>query len=280
MKINNNYHKSGFSLVEMLIVVPIVILMIGVFITAIVAMTGDVLATRASNSLSYNIQDALNNIEQDVRLSGGYLSTNNIALVSPQGYNNDTTGFTNIDTTKGPMLILNTYTTTNNPMNSNRSIVYASNQPNACNSTLITENETVMMNVIYFVKNDTLWRRTVAPANYETIGCVSGVIGAPWQQPSCALNISGAICKTQDKKMVDGVAANGFVLKYYPSSTPTIQNDIAINSAETDLVRAAALKTTDIVEITINASTTIAGRSVNQSGTIRATSPNDNFTAN
>lgn len=280
MKINNNYRKSGFSLVEMLIVVPIVILMIGVFITAIVAMTGDVLATRASNSLSYNIQDALNNIEQDVKLSGGYLSTNNIALVSPQGYDNDTTGFTNIDVAKGPILILNAYTTTNNPLNSNRSIVYASNRPNACNSTLITQNETVMMNVIYFVKDNTLWRRTVAPAGYETLGCVSGVVGAPWQQPSCALNISGAICKTQDKKMVDGIATNGFTLKYYPSSDPTVQNNTATNTSETDLVRAAALKTTDIVEITINASTTIAGRSVNQSGTIRATSPNDNTTAN
>ncbi len=262
----------GFTLVEMLVVAPIVLLVIGVFIATIVNMTGDVLSTRNANDLAYNIQDALNRIEQDVKLSGGFLSTNNIILTSPQGYNDDATNFHNINATTGTMLILNSYTTTDNPASTTPNILYASGQPNPCDSTLVNKNQPFMMNVVYFVKNNTLWRRTLAQSNYETIGC-----SKPWQQPSCALNVVNVFCKTTDIKLVEGVdASTGFTISYYPDATSTTANAIAGDSNQTDIARQAALKLTNTATINITATATIAGRPVSQSGSIRVTSPNDN----
>jgi len=277
---NHNSHKSkGFSLVEMLIVAPIVILMIGIFVSAIVGMTGDVLSTRASNAMAYNIQDALDRIDNDVKLSGGFLSANNVILSSPQGFNNDTTAFDNVDAVKGTMLILNAYATTNNPANSAQNLLYMSNQPNACGSTGISQNPPVMYNIIYFVKNSTLWRRVVMPSNYTTVGCVGSSTGSPWQQPSCYPGQSGTICKTQDERLVDGVSASGFSVNYYTTNISTTANTIASDSSKSDAIRQAALQTTNTVSVTISATSTVAGRSVNQDGTIRETSPNNNITA-
>jgi len=268
-----NYRKHGFTVVEILIIVPIVILVIGVFINVIVSMTGDVFATRASNALAYNTQDALNRIEQDVNLSGGYLATNNISLTSPQGYNDDATNFHNADATNGTMLILNVYATTTNPLTSTRNVVYE-NGPNACNSTQVNQNRPIMMNIIYFVKGNTLWRRVVAPSNYATIGC-----SVPWQQPSCAPNISGSLCKTQDIRLVDGVSANGFDVSYYTNASSSTANTIASNNSQSDSERLAALKTTSAMSVTISATSTIAGRDISQSGTIRAVSQNNNISS-
>lgn len=276
----NKSYKSAFTVVEMLIVVPIVILVIGVFIGSIVSMTGEVLATRANNSMAYNIQDALDKIRQDVALSGGFLATNNITLTSPQGYNNDTTTFKNANATNGTMLILNSYTTTLNPANPNRGIVYASSQPNQCDSSLVSKNSPVMMNIIYFTKTDadgnkSLWRRVVAPNNYRSISCSN-----PWQQPTCAAGQSGTLCKTNDTLLVEKIAAaNGFMIDYFPTSGSTTPIANASDSAQNDTVRQTAISTANTISVTISASDMVAGRDINQSATARIVGLNNNITA-
>ena len=92
---------GGFTLVEMLIIAPIVILVIGVFVSAIVNMTGEVLSVRGANALTYNVQNALNTIDADVKASGGYLATNNITLSTGQGYDGGTSIFQNASVANG-----------------------------------------------------------------------------------------------------------------------------------------------------------------------------------
>lgn len=278
MRVNKS---SGFTLIEILIVAPIVILIIGLFISMIITMTGDVLSTKGKSSMAYNIQDALNRIEQDVKLSGSYLAATNLIITSPQGYNNDTTAFHNAttDTTIGPMLILNSYTTTSNPTTSVRNLVYT-NTPYACNSGSASLNFPLVMNVIYFVKGNTLWRRTIANSNYATIGCdiVAGASIVPWQQPSCAPGTTGTMCITQDIRLVDGVSSSGgFVINYYTSINPDVENTTASDGSQSDATRFANLQTTKISKITINATGVSAGRDIIQSGSVIVTSPNNNF---
>lgn len=270
---NHNYHppstKSGFTLVEMLIIAPIVVLVIGVFISALVSMTGDVLVVRGSNALSYNIQDALNRIDLDVKTSGGYLATNDIALTSPQGFNNDTTVFHNADATNGTMLILKAYATTKNPIDPTKSYVYQSNQPKACSDQLVSQNSIETFDIVYFVKNvngvNSLWRRVVAPSNYTTVGC-----SVPWQQPTCAAGYSAGFCLANDIKLVDGITSFG--VNYYTSSDTVNPIADATNTSLADSVRQTAIVTARTVGITINATKKLAGRDVSKSGTIRTTS--------
>ena len=260
--------NRGFTLVEMLIIAPIVILVIGIFVSAIITMTGDVLAIRGKNALAFNIQDALNRIDQDVKSSGGYLSTNNITLTSPQGFDNGTAVFKNADATNGTMLILNTYATTSNPLSSTRSYVYTT-----------SGNVPIMMNVIYYVKTvngvSSLWRRVITPLNYATMGS-----SVPWQQPTCVPGYIASFCKTQDMKLVDGVSASGFVINYYTSAAVTTPIANAINNALSDTDRQTALQTASSINVTISATKTLAGRDVSQSGTIRTVNLNSNLSSN
>ncbi|MEI6054346.1 MAG: hypothetical protein WCQ49_03205 [Candidatus Saccharibacteria bacterium] len=250
-----NKQNNGFTIVEMLIIAPIVILVIGTFIYTVVKLTGDVMATRAANTLAYDIQDALNRIEQDLTLSKEFLSTNNITITSPQGSNNVTAPFT---ISPNPTLILNTYTTKNNPMDSSRTLIYTKT-PNACGTSLETRNEPLMSNTVYFTTTNistnvtTLWRRVIMPANYNTIGC-----STPWQQPSCQTAApTYPICKAMDIKLLNDIST--FSIAYYkkdqltPAGTPA--------EAET-------------AKVTITVGTTSAGRDISQTGTVRATKLN------
>ena len=260
----------------MLIIAPIVILVIGVFVSAIVSMTGDVLAVRAANALTYNVQNALNTIDADVKASGGYLATNNITLTTGQGYDNATSVFKNADATNGTMLILNSYATTANPLSSTRNFVYLTNQPSACSSALISQNSKLMTNIVYFVKNNALWRRVIMPSTYNAgtgTNCAT-----PWQKPTCAIGYDPAtltFCKANDIKMVDGISASGFIINYYAAGS-TSANTTANASGQTDAARQAAMQTTNTIGVTINAAKTIAGRDITQSGVIKSVSANNN----
>lgn len=267
--VNTINHRRGFTIIEMLVVAPIVILFIGAFIAAIVSMTGQVLTTRASNMLTYNIQDALNRIEQDVSSGASFLSTNNIPITTPQGYDNDTTSFKNVGT-NGNMLIINTSATTKNPVDPDSNIVYTHDQPNGCSSDNISVNPAVKINVVYFVRDSALYRRVVMPSFYDTVGC-----SVPWQTPTCAQDITGGQCSGTDTKLVDGIdSVDDFKIDYYPTPSSTNPSADTINAALDNNDRQSALNLTKSVKVTINTTSTIAGRTVKKTGSIRASSPN------
>lgn len=275
-------NKRGFTVVELLVVAPLVLLTIGTFITVIVNMTGDVLASRASNVLIYNIQDALSRIEDDVKLSTTFLAENNVTLSSPQGFNNGaTTKFENVDTTNGDALVLNMLATTGNPLVATSGLIYLQNLPNSCTSTEITQNTPMTMNVVYFVKNNTLWRRTLMQSDYATAGC-----SVPWQQPSCSPTLfvngswgSNTFCKAQDIKLVENINPSDFSVKYFSSASATDASATASDTTScipvTDpacvALRNTALQSLATAGVSINVSTLAAGRTISQTGSIRAT---------
>ena len=274
-------NKKGFTLVEILVIAPIVILVIGAFVTVIVNLTGQVLSSRASSNLAYDIQDALNRIEQDIKISNKFLAVNNITpLITPQGYDDSTLDFTNVSTTYPNALILEEYAITNNPASSTRNLLYL-NTPNACNSALLTQNQPMKMNVIYFVKNNILWRRIVMPSNYKTAGCdaktpaVSPVI--PWQQPSCEPSRSEVLCESKDVKLVDGISnVSDFDIQYFSSPDSATKIYDATDNTKSSPARDTALQPANTAQVTINSSKDVAGRTVGQTGAVRASNSSNN----
>jgi type II secretory pathway pseudopilin PulG len=260
--------QQGFTLIEMLVIAPIVILTIGAFLTVIINMTGDVLASRASNSLSYNVQDALNRIEQDVKTSNGFLATNNV-MGTNQGYNDDATAFTNIAGASGTSLILNAVATTTNPVSANSSYVYLKNKPNDCSAP--QNNVPFTYNIVYYIKNNTLYRRTIMPTNYNDT--TNTVCATPWQQPSCSPTFmdaqSGSVfCKTKDVQMVDGVTPANFNIQYFNGEATTSVNGPASN-APIAADRDTALQSATTVAVSIDAQQTAAGRAIERAAILR-----------
>lgn len=271
MRINRD--SRGFTLIEMLVIAPIVILAIGAFLAVIISMTGEVIATRASNTMVYNVQDALDRIEEDVKQAAGFLPTN-LGLVanSAQGYNDDTTSFTNVGGTSGTSLILSMVATQQNPLETDYNYVYLRDQPDPCADPY--SNTPLVYNIVYFVKNDTLWRRTIMPENYNNT--TSTVCATPWQQPSCSpsymkATASPPFCRTSDIKLVEGVAAGNFSIDYFVNSAASSPNATATSTSATQSARASALAEATSIRVTIEANQQAGGRDISNTSSVRVT---------
>lgn len=253
--------KKAFTIVEMAIIAPIVILAIVAFVTFVINLTGDATSERTANKLTYDIQDALTRIETDVKYSTAFNEQNDFTLTSPQGLNNDTTIFKN---NTANALILDSPATTDNPLSATASYVYLSNSPNACSSTNVSQNSVMINNVVYFVSGGTLWRRMLMRSDYATAGCT-----VPWQQPSCGVGQTASFCKAQDIRVLDNVTSFG--LSYYSNASSTSALSDATDINKTDAQRKAALAYADTLKVTITASNTAGGKTISRDGNIRVT---------
>jgi Tfp pilus assembly protein PilE len=256
--------SAGFTLIELLIIAPIVVIAISGFIALMISLVGKVLLTRDQASMSYDTQNALNRIEEDVRLSAKFLTTSG-TLPSPQGSDssfNGTAAFTNTSNT----LILNALATDSNPRDYARWLMYYDNQPNPCGSGE-TSNRAFSIKVIYFIKSGTLWRRTYVPDwNLNTSSpdantiCTFSSDYYPWQQNSCSPGYTASRCKGEDERIMDNV--NSLTVQYYADSNST-----------TDL-GASAAESAATIGVTINGGETTAGNAFTSSSSLRVTKLN------
>lgn len=249
--------EVGFTLIEILIIAPIVILVISGFVGLMIMMVGDVLVTRDQNSMSYETQDALDLIEQDTHLSTQFLATTG-NLPSPQGSDSNfagTTPFTNTSST----LIFGGLTTNKNPADSTRELIYYNGQPNDCGAQR-AYNRVLQAKIIYFLKDGSLWRRAILPdfnTNIDNTLCAN-----PWQRNTCSPGYSTSTrCQTNDSRLMDHVET--FNVKYFNSP-----------SSITDIPSTQALSATTI-EVTLQGKKTTAGRDISNSGSLRATKLNN-----
>ncbi len=266
---SNHQRSRGFTLIEILVVAPIVILVIGAFVALALSMTGEVLTTRSSDTLLYRVQDALDRISTDVRSSSNFLATNNVTLTSPQGIDNGTGAFYNVSTTGTPELILDSTATTTNPNSTSSQPVYLTNSPNACNSSDLQQNATLHVNIIYFISGGSLWRRVIANSNYLTYPTV--VCSMPWQRASCAPTVTGAMCATQDEQLLSNTTSLTMGIDYYPTANSTVANTVAVSTTSSTDARNSALAGLNTISVTLSASNTVAGRNYTRTATAKAT---------
>lgn len=258
---NRRANTQGFTLVEILIIAPIIILAIGGFVGLMITMVGEVLITRDQNAVTYEAQSALDRIEQDVRLSTQYLVTSG-AQIAPQGSDSNFTGtaaFTNTSNT----LILSALATDENPSSSTRWLIYLANQPNPCGSDE-RYNRPLLTKITYFIKSGSLWRRTIVPDwNTNATPDANTVCSSPWQQNSCSPGYSGATrCQTNDEKIMDNISS--LSIKYYSDA-----------SSSTELAASEAT-VADTIDVTINTQKTVAGGNViTDTNNVRITKAND-----
>lgn len=258
----HNSKKHGFTLVEMLVVTPFVILLLGAFVAVAVNLTGEALVSRAQSSLLHSMNSALERIRTDVRISEGFLSTSSFPLVSPQGSDENTAAFKNATPTSNA-LILRLLAVTDRPDNPEAQPINLINAPLAlCTHPGISGNQRMVVNAVYFVRDNSLWRRILMPANYTTIGC-----DTPWRLPTCepGYPASATQCKASDERLVDGVTPADFKLEYFSSPSSQTALTDASNGNASDAVRTSVLETATSVRITITAKQSPAGRDVEES---------------
>lgn len=254
-----NKLQKGFTLIEVLIIAPIVVIVISGFVALMITIVGDVLTSRDQANMSFEIQDGLDRIEQDTRLTTQFLATSD-TQVAPQGSNSNFTGTAAFTSTNA--LIMGGLTTDKNPVDTTRKLIFYAKQPNDCGAQEIY-NRAFQSKIIYFIKDGSLWRRTILP-DYNTNVTVNDntVCTAPWQQNSCSPGYSLATrCQTNDIEVTKNVKT--FTVKYLSSAGST-----------TDL-GAAQAASASAIEVQIEGEKTTAGRKVATSGTVRGTKLNN-----
>ena len=262
INLRSRTQSLGFTLVEVVVIAPILILTLGGFVLALVTMVGDTLASRDTNMLVHDTQTTLTRIEQDVRLATGFQSTSG-TVPSPQGQDLTYTGTSAFVAASTNHLIMSVPTTTLNPLDSNRAIVYYANKPNPCGPQQ-AYNTPLSATVVYYLNGTTLFRRTIIPTYTLTSG-PNMVCAAPWQQNSCSPGYTSAQCQTQDIKLLDNVSSIDF--SYY--GDPTSTSSLGASNA--------ASATT--VSVTINTSKTSGGQPIAHTANLRATRINSTIAA-
>lgn len=259
----------------MLVVAPIAILSIAAILSLTISVVGDALIAQDRATTSYTTQDALDRIEQDIRLSSAFLSSFSV-LQPGQGKNATDSGATATDTTafstsgssseNANTLILNQTATTSSPLDPARALIYYADQPNACGTSTTYLNRPLSPKVIYFLRDDgagskTLWRRVVVPS-WNTDGSVpiSKVCNTPWQRDTCP-KIGLPDCQAVDERILDNVSALN--LTYYAASGATTTDSRGATN----------------VKVLLSVSRKVAGSVLNTSGTLRATRTNDTVDA-
>lgn len=102
MRLTYRTRKRGFTLVEMVVVTPMIILIIGAVVGSAIQMTGSSLRMQGKSQLQLDVLTALDKIEQDVRSS------------------------TVINTSSLTSLLLTNLSTNRNPLDSNRKLIRSS----------------------------------------------------------------------------------------------------------------------------------------------------------
>lgn len=253
--------SAAFTVVEVGVIVPIVLIVVGAFILTLVNFTGKAIEARKENAIAVDVQGVINRIANDVADSNLFLSENDFAVQSPQGSGDNTTKFTNVSTPSGSInltnLILKTPLTKSNPLTAPNDVdnsVYKPNSPLACTDVNIVNNQLATYNIVYFSKtvgsNIEIYRRSIMPLNYTT---TANACTTPWQKPTCASGKTGTYCSGGVDERVS--------LDYSMHLTPTYYSeDIELPSARTIASSASAadrqlaLDTATSVKINIKAS--------------------------
>lgn len=263
-RIQTAANQHGFTLIEVLIIAPLVILAVSGFIALMVAMVGDVLQTRDQNVLTYDAQDALDRIEQDAHLSTKFLSTSG-TLSSPQGSDGGYTGTAAFSSSNS--IIFSEPATDQSSTSPTRNLIYYAYQPNACGFNE-TFNKIFTIQVVYFINNGSLWRRTIVPP-YNTNATVDAnticndflSTNRPWAQNTCSPGYTASLCETNDEEIMKNI--DSFTTKYY--SSPSGTTDIGAANAENATT----------IDVTINGKKTTAGRSFTTSNSLRVSRINN-----
>ena len=261
-KISRN---AGFTLVEVMVIAPAIILVIAGLVALIIVMTGDVLRIKGSNDLVYNTQSALSQIEQDVRRTTEFRQTS-YTPTSPQGQADNAVAFDTISQTT-THLILRSVATSKNPDSQDRKLIYKLSG-GTCSTSPYT------FDIVYFTKVTSgitsLWRRIIFGNTTDAGTPCTGT--TPWQAPSCTPGYTSAVCLSEDSLLLENVSA---MTVQYLNAAGTQINTTTPNasSAAKNPNDAAGTTNASSVDVSLSTLNTVAGRDSTYTGTILSSIP-------
>lgn len=183
----NKHSQSGFTLVEMLVVVPIALILIAVLVNSLIKMTNSATVSNVRTNRMSQLMRALDMIEQDVAVSNQFLSKPRLRnqggevvddYVSDEQTNPQlsdsvrcgvypeqylATGSCGNRYTAQPRLIINRLATITKPDADVKLKVLAHFREGSFSVDHCKYNPPLFFNVVYFIKDGNLYRRNILP---------------------------------------------------------------------------------------------------------------------
>lgn len=241
----------GFTLVEVLVISPILVIVVAVMIGFFVSLTGDALMSRERNSMVFYLQSALNDIEDDISLSTDVVHQTGI-LPSPQGSDSNFSGTTQFESSSDT-LVLERLATTDSPLSASRQLLYFADSPSPCSSP--EGNDVVTYRVVYFLDGTNLTKRTLVDFGGRSVCGVSDVNSDGIYQRNSCKTTDLSLCYSRDIIVAQNISDIEFL--YYQSPT-----SVSPSAPSTDGL--ASIRTT------ITGQKSIAGSTIEQSLSLRA----------
>lgn len=241
--------SDGFTIAEVGVIVPIIMLLVIAIFSIMFTFLLSSNREQVRLYQAYSQSSGLNRIEADVRLSTGFLKTNDPALPDPYA----PAGGWDVNANSNKPLILNQYATSNNPLSNTRTPVYtlATNASDCSSPTNVAGP--LRYTIIYFVNGTTLYRRILINQSDRT--CVP-----QYQKLSCprADTLSGSrnqLCGADDEEIAQNVSR--LSIEYYTNQGDTTPLNVQANRTLLDSARSARV-TIENTQSSYNGSVTTA----------------------
>lgn len=213
-----NQNETGFTLVEVLIIAPILILTIGTLMNFLFNQYGQLTQQGALINLQTEVQNITFSMQDDIYFAAGFNTTMNDNLEDSHepsgGWQHNTTPET---------LIISTPALTANYRAENRQPVFINSI--GCDPSTVEENAILLNNVIYFVQGTTLYKRIIsAPSSMSTCG-------TSFVKQSCPAGSTSSTCPP-DRILTTSLNTINFT--YYDNtnnevSDPTLASKVKID---------------------------------------------------
>jgi hypothetical protein len=199
-------NEQGFTLVELLIMAPIMILTIVFLMSFLFNQYGDLIKQGAQINLQTEAQVITFSMEDDVFFANGFVQDLNAGLSDSYqpsgGWKYNTTPQT---------LIISDPAKTKSHRDANRQPVYINTV--GCDASVVDQNDPLYNNIIYFVSGTNLYKRIVsAPSTMNTCG-------TSFQKQSCPAGHTSTACPP-DRILTDKLSS--FVVTYLDNNNVTV----------------------------------------------------------
>lgn len=213
-------NQKGFTLIEVVVILPVMIVAIAITITFMVNLMLSIGTKNANIALQLEAQSALFTIRDEIQFANffeGSIQPNEEDANQPAGGWDSTKDST--ATPSNIRLIISEIAYTANRQNPDRAVVRIKNAPSPCTATDLTGNQAATNTLIYFWDPPTgkLYRRVVIPD--QTLNCA-----VTYRKKTCPASAVTPTCP-QDLLLAENVKA--FSVTFYSSKTGS--PDVAID---------------------------------------------------
>lgn len=184
-------NEKGFTLIEILVIAPVLILVVMITMSFLFTQFGQLTEQGALLNLKTEAQTATFSMQDDLTYASSFLNTMNPNLEDTYAPNGGWTA----NTAPNKTLLISTVALTKNRRHSDRSPVYI-NTLGCTPDDVKQQNEELQNNIIYFTNGTNLYKRTItAPSSMS-------ICGTSYQTQSCPEANSGPSCRA-DRLITD-----------------------------------------------------------------------------